>query len=102
VFLISFGVGNLICCVIFSGSFGALFIPVFHETWYVNYNICIRFNGALHKYVRSIIIPTLQPFKFLRQNIIAWTPVKIFMKLGMYITSSDAISTIYLINQSHR
>jgi hypothetical protein len=39
-----------------------------------------------------LVISTLQPLKFLRQNLsIAWTPVPTFRKLGMYIMPHEAI-----------
>jgi hypothetical protein len=42
--------------------------------WYIYHATWVHFKRLLHKSLQSLI-PTLQPFKFLRQNFnIAWTP----------------------------
>jgi hypothetical protein len=56
-------------------------------------NGCTNYNIMSHKAIStaylinpSHVMPTLEPFIFLRQNLnITWTPVPIFMKLGIYI-----------------
>jgi hypothetical protein len=65
-----------------------------HLNWHANWH-CV--NGpyvcvcAIKTSLPSVI-PTLQPHKFLRQNLnIAWMPVPIFMKLGTYIMPCEAI-----------
>jgi hypothetical protein len=69
------------------------------ETWYVYHGTWAHLNGVIKISLPSV--PTLQPLKFLRQNInIAWAPIPIFMKLGTYeyIMPREAISTAYFIN----
>jgi hypothetical protein len=60
-----------------------------------------QFQGALHKLLPSVI-PTLQPFKLLKQNIKnPSTPLPVFMKIGMYMMPPETISTACLRNTSH-
>jgi hypothetical protein len=55
-------------------------------------------NGIIHKSLTSVI-PILQPLKFLRKNLnIAWMLVPIFMRLGMYMMSHEAMSKVYFIH----
>jgi hypothetical protein len=57
-----------------------------HGTWYEYQGIWTNPNSVIHKSFPSII-PTLHPLIFLRQNLhIAWTPVPVLMKRGVYIT----------------
>jgi hypothetical protein len=73
-----------------------------YEPWYIYHATWAHLNGALCESFSSLI-PTLQPFEFLRQNLnIAWTPIPIFMKLSKYIMPHEAIPTTYLINSSHQ
>lgn len=67
---------SLSACESQLSTFECLHQPL--RIWYVTWT---NFNYALKKSF-SVVIPTLQPLKFLKQNVnIAWTPVQIFMKL---------------------
>jgi hypothetical protein len=58
--------------------------------------------SVLHNSFPSVI-PTLQPFKLLRQNLnIAWTPVPAFTKLRKNFMLHKSISTAYIINATHQ
>jgi hypothetical protein len=75
--------------------------PILWNLLYISWHLS-HLNVVLHKSLPSVI-PTLRPLKFLRQNLnIAWTPVPIFVKLGIlvrvYVIPHEAISTAYIMN----
>jgi hypothetical protein len=73
-----------------------------YETWYVYHGTWANLNGVIHKSL-PIVILWLQHLEFLRQNLnIAWMPVVIFMKLGLWIMPPEAFSTVYSTNHSHQ
>jgi hypothetical protein len=79
-------------------SFWMAWPILMNHTYHVYKGAWAHLNGVRHKFLPSVI-PTLQPLKFVWQNLnFAWTPVPIFMKLGVYILPRDAISTAYLLN----
>jgi hypothetical protein len=69
---------------------------------HLNPSQCTESNSVLLKFLPSVI-PTLLLLKLLRQNLnIAWTPLPLFIKLGIHIVPYEAISTACIINPSHQ